>query len=87
MLISGRFFVHGSTYEDHPLASATALCVQDIISSERLVENVRSQGQHMSNLLKKRLARHPCVCHIRGLGLFWGVRNLLLLEMPLQRRS
>ena len=71
-----RFFVHGSTYEDHPVTSAAALCVQDIIDSEGLVENVRMRGEQMRAALQQRLGDHPCVCDIRGRGLFFGVRML-----------
>jgi adenosylmethionine-8-amino-7-oxononanoate aminotransferase len=65
--------VHGATYEDHPVAAAAALEVQQIIESEGLVENSRKQGMNLLAQLEKRLGSHPCVCHIRGRGLFCGV--------------
>jgi adenosylmethionine-8-amino-7-oxononanoate aminotransferase len=65
--------VHGATYEDHPVASAAALKVQQIVEDEKLVDNVRRQGAMLLNLLQQRIGSHPCVSHIRGRGLFWGV--------------
>ncbi|KAK5743830.1 putative secondary metabolism biosynthetic enzyme [Elasticomyces elasticus] len=68
-----ELFVHGATYEDHPVASAAALKVQQIVADEKLVDNVRCQGAGLLNLLQKRMGSHPCVGNIRGRGLFWGI--------------
>ncbi|KAI0972605.1 exocyst complex protein exo70 [Xylaria arbuscula] len=66
-------FVHGHTYQGHPVTCAAALEVQRIIREERLVENVSKMGQLLSERLKDLLASHPNVGDIRGSGLFWGV--------------
>lgn len=67
-------FMHGQTYQGHPVACAAALEVQRIIKEEGLVENVAVMGRHLETLLKQRLAGHSHVGDIRGRGLFWGVR-------------
>ena len=66
-------FVHGQTYQGHPVACAAALEVQRIIREQGLVENVRRMGKILSSRLKQRLVGHPHVGDIRGRGLFWGV--------------
>lgn len=68
-----RQFVHGHTYQGHPVACAAALEVQRIIQEEDLLANVAKMGDLMSGLLSKRLSDHPNVGDIRGRGLFWGI--------------
>lgn len=75
--------MHGATYEDHPVAAAAALQVQQIIESEGLVENARVQGERMLARLQERIGSHPCVCHIRGRGLFCGVSTKFPLPSDL----
>lgn len=66
-------FVHGHTYQGHPIACAAALEVHRIIRDEQLLENVRSMGELLSKKLAESLQDHPNVGSIRGRGLFWGV--------------
>jgi adenosylmethionine-8-amino-7-oxononanoate aminotransferase len=66
-------FMHGQTYQGHPISCAVALEVQREIRENKLVENVREMGNLLSSLLTKNLADHPHVGDIRGRGLFWGV--------------
>lgn len=68
-----RSFVHGHTYQGHPVACAAALEVQKIIREDNLVQNVWKMGGLLSAKLKDLLASHPNVGDIRGSGLFWGV--------------
>jgi adenosylmethionine-8-amino-7-oxononanoate aminotransferase len=68
-----KTFTHGHTYQNHPVVSAAALKVQQIIHGENLLANVRTQGAYMEKLLRRRLGDHPNVGDIRGRGLFWGV--------------
>jgi adenosylmethionine-8-amino-7-oxononanoate aminotransferase len=70
---SNRVFVHGHTYQGHPVGCAAALEVQRIIQEDNLLENVRELGLLLSNLLKERLSNHPNVGDIRGRGFFWGI--------------
>ncbi|GKT50235.1 putative aminotransferase [Colletotrichum spaethianum] len=68
-----RCFVHGHTYQGHPVACAAALEVQQIIKEEGLLDNVRSMGRVLSELLREGLRDVPYVGDIRGKGLFWGI--------------
>ncbi|KAE8382369.1 pyridoxal phosphate-dependent transferase [Aspergillus bertholletiae] len=69
----GGYFVHGQTYQSHPLGCAAAVEVQHIIKEEKLVENCRKMGQYLGQQLKLHLGSHPYVGDIRGRGLFWAV--------------
>ncbi|TFK74978.1 hypothetical protein BDN72DRAFT_886090 [Pluteus cervinus] len=69
---------HGHTYQAQPLACAAALAVQEVISSENLLENVRSQGAYLESRLHERFlgpnARAaPFTFDIRGGGGFWAI--------------
>jgi adenosylmethionine-8-amino-7-oxononanoate aminotransferase len=66
-------FVHGHTYQAHPVACAAALEVQRIIREEQLVPRVRQMGLYLEKCLRERLASHPNVGDIRGRGLFMAV--------------
>ena len=66
-------FQHGHTYICHPMACAAALAVQEVIARDRLLDNVRAMGVHLSRRLGERFDNHPNVGDIRGLGLFMGV--------------
>jgi adenosylmethionine-8-amino-7-oxononanoate aminotransferase len=70
-------FMHGQTYQGHPIGCAVALTVQKEIRERDLLANVREKGALLEKLLKERLAQHPHVGDIRGKGLFWGVSTLL----------
>ncbi|WP_439551521.1 aspartate aminotransferase family protein [Falsiroseomonas sp.] len=64
-------FMHGHTYQAHPIASAAALAVQQVIREEGLLENVRAMGALLEQRLTERLGNHRHVGDIRGRGLFW----------------
>ncbi|KAJ3477014.1 hypothetical protein NLG97_g8955 [Lecanicillium saksenae] len=73
-LMSGTgAFMHGHTYQGHPIACAAALEVQRIIREENLVENVKQTGKLLGELLHQELDGHPNVGNVRGKGLFWGL--------------
>ena len=67
------FFQHGHTYMGHPVACAAAFAVQETIQREKLLDNVRQQGERLERRLKERFANHHNVGDIRGRGLFWAV--------------
>ena len=69
-------FVHGHTYQAHPVACAAALEVQQIIREENLLANVRTQGELLRRLLLERFGPHPYVGDIRGRGLFFALEFL-----------
>lgn len=83
ILISGRVvaalregsgaFMHGHTYQAHPVAAAAALAVQETIREEGLLGNVRAMGALLEQGLVERLGNHRHVGDIRGRGLFWAV--------------
>ena len=83
ILIAGRIiealragtgsFQHGHTYQAHPVASAAALAVQQVIRDDDLLTNVRAMGSLLSDRLTDRLGNHRHVGDIRGRGLFWAL--------------
>jgi adenosylmethionine-8-amino-7-oxononanoate aminotransferase len=83
LLISGRIvqalhhgsggFMHGQTYQAHPVACAAALEVQRIIREDNLLENVRAMGARLETALTERFGNHRHVGDIRGRGLFWAI--------------
>ena len=66
-------FLHGQTYQAHPVACAAALEVQRIIRDDRLVDNVRAMGVKLEQVLTERFGNHRHVGDIRGRGLFWAI--------------
>ncbi|MDA8050203.1 MAG: aspartate aminotransferase family protein [Rhodospirillales bacterium] len=63
-------FVHGHTYQAHPVACAAALAVQRVIAEDGLLANVRAMGARLEAGLAERFGNHPHVGDIRGRGLF-----------------
>ena len=66
-------FVHGHTYQAHPVACAAALEVQRIIREDGLLANVREMGRVLEAALLERLGNHAHVGEIRGRGLFRAI--------------
>ncbi|KFY02552.1 hypothetical protein O988_02082 [Pseudogymnoascus sp. VKM F-3808] len=66
-------FIHGQTYQAHPIACAASLAVQRIIRLDGLLSNVQKRGLYLSDLLRKGLGSHRNVGDIRREGLFWGI--------------
>jgi adenosylmethionine-8-amino-7-oxononanoate aminotransferase len=66
-------FMHGHTYQAHPMACAAAVAVQEVIADENLLDNVRTMGARLEQGLTERLGNHAHVGDIRGRGLFWAV--------------
>ncbi len=69
-------FVHGHTYQAHPVACAAALAVQNVIRDDGLLTNVVEAGIYLGKCLHEQLDNHPFVGDVRGRGLFWGVEFL-----------
>ncbi len=67
------FFQHGHTYLGHPMACAAALAVQHTIEKDRLLDNVRVQGEALKAMLAARFRDHSHIGDIRGRGLFLGI--------------
>ena len=66
-------FMHGHTYQAHPLACAAALAVQEVIRDENLLARVNAMGALLEERLTERLGNHAHIGDIRGRGLFWAV--------------
>jgi len=66
-------FMHGHTYQAHPIACAAAVAVQEAIREEGLLGNVQAMGRRLEERLTERLGNHRHVGDIRGRGLFWAV--------------
>lgn len=66
-------FMHGQTFQGHPVTCRAALEVQKIIKEDDIVAGASKRGHQLEKLLKARLADHPAVGSIRGKGLFWGI--------------
>ena len=66
-------FMHGHTYQAHPVACAAALAVQKVIGDDNLIDNVQAMGERLMTGLTERLGNHRHVGDIRGRGLFQAI--------------
>ena len=66
-------FAHGGTFSHHNVAAAAGLAVTRILERENLVERVARTGDLLDGKLRARLADHPNVADIRGIGLLRGI--------------
>jgi adenosylmethionine-8-amino-7-oxononanoate aminotransferase len=66
-------FMHGHTYQAHPVACAAALAVQQVMAEEDLLANVQAMGARLEQRLTERFGNHRHIGDIRGRGLFWAV--------------
>ncbi|MCZ4354245.1 aminotransferase [Roseovarius aestuarii] len=64
---------HGFTYSGHPVACAVALENIDIIQREGIVEHVRDVVGPCMGAAFGRLAAHPLVGEVRGVGGMWAM--------------
>jgi len=65
-------FMHGFTYQAHPVATAAGNAVFDYLEAHQLFERVAPAGESLYKALAK-LESHPHVGQVRGLGLLQGV--------------
>lgn len=66
------YFAHGTTYAGHPVASAVALRVLELIEERRILEHVRTVAKHFERRLRS-YADHPLVGDVRCLGLMGAI--------------
>ena len=66
-------FMHGQTYQSHPMACAAALAVQKVIREDNLLANVVARGEQLMTGLTERLGNHRHIGDIRGRGLFQAI--------------
>lgn len=65
-------FLHGFTYDAHPVAAAAGNAVLDYIEREKLLERVEPMGRELCSALEP-LKRFSVVGDIRGIGLLVGI--------------
>jgi len=65
-------FMHGFTYQAHPICTAAGNAVLDYLEAHKLFERVNTAGKNLREALS-RLEKHPHVGDIRGMGLLHGV--------------
>ncbi len=65
-------FIHGFTYQAHPVCTAAGNAVLDYLESYKLFDRVVPAGNNLRDALSS-LQSHPNVGDIRGLGLLFGV--------------
>lgn len=75
MLTPGK---HGSTFGGNPLACSAALAVLATLEQEHLAERAACLGDRLLQGFRKKLAGHPAIREVRGLGLMIGIE----LERP-----
>ncbi|KAH6886457.1 pyridoxal phosphate-dependent transferase [Thelonectria olida] len=66
-------FVHGQTYQAHPLSCAAALAVQEVVDGEELVPRCARLGKLLGGMLRDRFEGCKFVGDVRGRGLFWAL--------------
>jgi adenosylmethionine-8-amino-7-oxononanoate aminotransferase len=66
-------FMHGHTYQAHPVACAAAVAVQQVIAEDKLLDKVKTMGALLEQRLVERFGNHRHVGDIRGRGLFWAI--------------
>ena len=60
----------GGTFTNHPVSCAAAIATINVYRDENLIENSKTQGEYVSERLKKMQTSHASIGDIRGLGLF-----------------
>jgi adenosylmethionine-8-amino-7-oxononanoate aminotransferase len=66
-------FMHGFTYQAHPVCTAAGNAVLDYLEKHKLFERVSSAGETLRSALRSALETHRHVGDIRGMGLLQGV--------------
>ncbi len=66
-------FAHGMTYTGHPVSAAVALECIKIYERDKILSHVRKVGPLLQKGLRKRVASHPLVGEVRGIGMVAGV--------------
>ncbi|MDB5311665.1 MAG: aspartate aminotransferase family protein [Gemmataceae bacterium] len=63
---------HASTFGGNPVSCRAALATIDLIEREYMA-NAADRGDQLRAGLRKLAGRHPCLAHVRGLGLMTAV--------------
>ncbi|MBF0503776.1 MAG: aspartate aminotransferase family protein [Candidatus Omnitrophica bacterium] len=65
--------MHGSTFAGSPLVCKAALGVIKAIYADKILKNVKVQGQYLMGLLEELKSKYDIIKEVRGLGLMIGV--------------
>ncbi|MGI0053238.1 MAG: aminotransferase class III-fold pyridoxal phosphate-dependent enzyme [Thermoplasmata archaeon] len=60
---------HSNTFGGNLVSGAAALATLEVIERDRVMENARTQGNHLMARLKELQAKYPALGDVRGLGL------------------
>jgi adenosylmethionine-8-amino-7-oxononanoate aminotransferase len=71
--LSDRTFYHGHSYGGNALSAAVAHRHLELLADWKVLDNVRSRSEQLSNGLEQTLGRHPAVAEIRLRGLMGGI--------------
>ena len=66
-------FLHGHTYQAHPVGCAAALATLRVLTEDGFLAGVRRRGEHLRAVLEARFAGHPHAGDVRGRGLFHAI--------------
>ncbi|PNY25002.1 aminotransferase [Tolypocladium capitatum] len=66
-------FVHGHTYQAHPVSCAAALAVQKVLRRDDLVSQCAAKGATLEASLRSVFGGRRYVGDVRGRGLFWAL--------------
>jgi len=66
-------WMHAYTYSAHPVGSAVALAMLDIVEKEDFVSQAEVKGHYLLARLRETFQNHPHVGEVRGLGLMAAV--------------
>lgn len=64
---------HASTFGGNPLAAAAGNVVMDELFEKGLLENVKRQGEYLSQKLMKLKEKYDIIVDVRGIGLMQGM--------------
>ena len=70
---SNEPFMHAYTYSAHPIGSAIACAMIDLILREDFLGQAAQKGQRLIENMQSAIGDHPHVGDIRGLGLLCGI--------------
>ena len=69
----GQPWMHAYTYSGHPVGSAVALRMLEVVETQHFPEQAATKGKYLLDSLNTALASHPHVGNIRGKGLMCAV--------------
>lgn len=81
---------HATTFGGNPLVAAAGVAALEAIKKERLLTNVRAQGEYVLKKLKLLQKKYPMIQDVRGRGLMIGIEldrpGLPVVQAALRRK-